>query len=61
MTFYPENPCSEAPLPPGEAPVEGCDCKVCASLLINAGPVRPDSPAWPYLLRLGRPEATNAD
>lgn len=48
---YPENPCSEAPLPPGEAPIDGCPCKVCASLRLNApGPVKPYTPEWDLLL-----------
>ena len=33
---YPEFPCSKAPLPPGEAPVDGCECKVCNALRKNA-------------------------
>lgn len=33
---YPDFPCSEAPLAPGEAPKDGCDCKVCVFLRKNA-------------------------
>ena len=59
--FYPENPCSEAPLRPGEAPIDGCPCKVCIQLRVNSGPVRPGTPEWDYIVRLGRPEAISAD
>lgn len=52
---YPEFPCSEAPLPPGEAPVDGCACKVCVSLRLNRDePVRPGTPEWDALLEGAR-------
>lgn len=33
---YPDFPCSKAPLPKGEAPVEGCACRICKWLRENA-------------------------
>ena len=51
LPTYPDFPCSEAPLRPGEAPVEGCECKVCAAMQPrDEGPVRPGTPAWAALL-----------
>ena len=51
VRLYSDFPCSEAPLRPGEAPVEGCECKVCAAMQPrDEGPVRPGTPAWAALL-----------
>ena len=49
--FYPDNPCSSAPLREGSAPVDGCPCAVCSSLRLNRGePVKPYTPEWNLLM-----------
>jgi hypothetical protein len=63
VPYYPEMRCHMAPLPPGQAPEDGCICRVCdwarassdrAALDSATGPVTPGTPAWYGLLALAR-------
>lgn len=64
IPFYPAMRCHMAPLPPGSAPVDGCDCRICqwGNALVRGtealdravGPIRPDTPEWRALMVLAR-------
>jgi hypothetical protein len=49
-TYYPERLCHMAPLRPAKAPLEGCECRVCAFFREPIVPVRPGTPAWDRLI-----------
>lgn len=60
IPFYPDLRCHRAPLRPGHAPKDGCDCRICQWALDRAlnevalndatGPIRPGTPEWGALL-----------
>jgi hypothetical protein len=61
-TYYPDMPCHAAQLRPGEAPLLGCECRICDwarsrsrhDSLLDAitGPILPGTPAWDALMEV---------
>lgn len=61
IPFYPDLRCHRAPLRPGAAPAQGCDCRICQWATARAAnealmdsvtsqPIRPGTPEWDALL-----------